>query len=187
MRRAKKGQFLVEMMISLGLVGLILTVATALMTSASRSMDRTSAQVDVDIWAAVGMQRMMDDLREAKRVQVVSPVDMLIYYPVKANGQYNRMQEDTVNTIEYYRSDEDGTASTSGSALWRKPAGETGAPVLRRPLTSIDSDARPRVVTLSFSSSSPRSVAITLQLSRGSAAGTATCNLTHRAVFLRNY
>src|SRR5262245_6945954 len=187
MRKAKKGHLLVEMSITLGLVGMIIMASTALMSSASRSMDRTSAQVDVDSWGTIGIQRMMEDLREAKRVQIVSPTDLIIYYPVKVNGQYDRTEEDTVNTIEYYRSNDSGTASTTGNALWRRPAGQTGAAVMRRPTSSSNPDSRPRVVALAFTSNNPSSVDITLQVSRGSAAGTATCNLTHRAIFLRNF
>jgi type II secretory pathway pseudopilin PulG len=187
MRRAKNGHVLIEMVVTLVLVGLIVTAATALMSSSSRSMDRTSAQVDVDTWATIGIQHMMDDLREAKRVEIVSATDLLIYYPVRVSGVYDRTQEDTVNTIEYYRSDDSGNASTTGNSLWRKPAGTAGVAIMRRPITSTDADARARVVNLSFTSNNPSSVDITLQVSKGSIAGTATCNLTHRAIFLRNY
>jgi len=175
------------MVVTLGLVVLVVTASTALMSSSARSFDRTSAQVDVDTWATIGIQRMMEDLREAKRVQIVSATDLLIYYPVKVNGQYNRSQEDSANPIEYYRSDDSGNASSTGNSLWRKPAGTAGAAIMRRPMTSTDADARPRVVNLAFTSNNPSSVDITLRVSKNSVAGTASCNLTHRAIFLRNY
>src|SRR6478736_6770112 len=98
MRHAKKGHLLVEIVVTLGLVVVVVTASLALISSSARSMDRTSAQVDVDTSATLGIQHMMDDLREAKRVAIVSATDMLIYYPVKVNGQYDRLQEDAVNT-----------------------------------------------------------------------------------------
>jgi hypothetical protein len=175
------------MVITLGLVGMVVTASTALISSAARSVDRTSAQVDVDTWGTIGIQRMMDDLREAKRVEIVSSTHLRIYYPVKVNGVYDRTEEDTVNTIDYYRADDDGTASSTGYSLWRLPAGTSGAAIMRRPISSSDPDAWPRVVGLTFASTNPSSVDISLQVSKGSVAGTSTCNLTHRAIFLRNY
>ena len=72
MRRFRKGHTIVEMSVTLGVVGLIITAAAGLMSAASRSMDRTGAQLDADTSATLGLQQMMLDIREAKRVQVLS-------------------------------------------------------------------------------------------------------------------
>jgi hypothetical protein len=195
MRRAKKGHFLVEMIVSMGVVSLLITASMALISTGSRSLDRTGAQVDVDAWATIGIQQMMEDLREAKRVEIVSAGHLRVFYPLvvqsSADGvplEYDRQQEDPDRIIEFYRASHDGTASTTGATVWRLEGG-AGRSILQRPGSgdSFTAEHNPYVTNLVFESNNPSSVDVTLAVGMNSVTGLATCSLTHRAIFLRNY
>jgi hypothetical protein len=174
--KARPGFTYIEAMISLAIMSFVITGAAMMSTSAGRSFDRTAAQLDADRGASYSVQRMMMDLEEAKQVTVVSATFLRVFFPrVAADGTYIRSALDSVNFIEYYRGTAAGVASASGTCLVRKPAGGTA-----RVVTS-------GVTNVQFASTNPSSVDITLATLRPSFVGNATCDMLHRAIFLRNY
>src|SRR5947209_13659594 len=122
--KKRRGFSLLEVMISLSILTMVLTGSAMLTVGAGRSFDLTQAQLDTSQNASQGVQHMMLDLEEAKQVTVLSTTSLRVYFPqVDANGNYIRSALDSVNTVDYFRGNSDGSASTSGTCLVRQPAG----------------------------------------------------------------
>ena len=62
---------MLEAALALSTMSLVLTGAIMLSVSGGRSFDRSSAQLDADRQASSSVQRMMQDLEEAKQVTVL--------------------------------------------------------------------------------------------------------------------
>jgi type II secretory pathway pseudopilin PulG len=166
----------VETMIAVTVLALIVTGITQLSISLTRSYENTSSQLEVDQIAGLAIQRMTRDLQEAKEVEIINPTSMRVYYPeVTPDGTYNRNVRDDLNTVEYFRGDENGSPDPAGDALLRVFAG--GDP---RVVCS-------GVVELNFESSNPSSVDVTIHVSRRGAYRSVETQMIHRAIFLRNY
>lgn len=174
--KTRSGFTLVEVLISLSILTLVLSVAASLTVTAGRSFDLTGAQLSASQNASIGVQNMNQDLREAMQVTIASTTDMLVYYPqVAADGTYIHGALDSTDYVEYYRGWSNGTANAGGDSLLRKRAGGT-AQVICSGVTNVQ-----------FSSSNPSSVDITLDTQHYTEVSSATCNMVHRAIFLRNY
>jgi prepilin-type N-terminal cleavage/methylation domain-containing protein len=174
--KKRRGFSLVEVLISLSILSMVLTGSAMLTISAGRSFDLTSAQLDAGQSASQAVQHMMLDLEEAKQVTVSSTTSLRVFFPqVDASGNYIRSALDTVNTVDYFRGNSDGTANTAGTCLVRQPAGGT-ARVVGKGVTNVQ-----------FTSTNPSSVDITLDTQRSTYISSAQCNMVHLAIFLRNY
>lgn len=174
--KRKRGFSLLESVLASVVLGLVLAGAAGLSVNVIRSFNWTSSQLDADQNASKAVQRVMRDLEPAKQVTVLSPTSIRVYYPtVNADGTYNRQNLDSVNTVDYYRSDANGNANTNGGYLYRKPALSSGRVVCKY------------VTELTFASNGPASLDITLSTRRtGQGAADTKCEMEHRAIFLRN-
>lgn len=170
----RRGSSLIEVTF-VALFAVIIVAGAMLMTiGVGKSYNRTTAQLQVDQSASRAIQRITRDLQEAKDFQILAPSRIRIYYPVSSGGSYNRRITDTVNTIEYYRGDRNGTINASGGYLIRNLAGSP------RPVAE-------GVDLLEFSSDSPSSVIVDTRFRRTVNASSFTCSMTHRAILMRNY
>ncbi len=172
----RRGFTLVEMTVVTVIMAMIIVGTATLFSGTIRSFTHTRNQYDSDMSASIALQIVNRDLQEAKQVAILSSTRIRVFYPkLEADGTYNRTVLDDVNTVDFYRGDEDGTANVSGKCLVRKPAvGE---------LRPICED----VIFLEFISISPSSVDISLRTERKTDTVVMQTNMIHRAIFLRNY
>jgi hypothetical protein len=194
--RSRPGFTVLEVMVAAGIFMMIFAGGYTLLDTSLKSFRRTRAQTNSDVDAAVlSMQRMVDEVREAKTVTVLNPGPtsgsrmQLIYPLLGADGHYDRMIADPASLVEYYQSDSTGAYGQTGTWLWRKVLGGTPACVCRN------------IESLVFTSDSPHTVRITVRATHALFApdagsvttdGTHPENYTHtdlvqRVVFLRNY
>ncbi len=175
--KRRAGFTLVEVTIAAGILLMVLTGATLLMSTAARGLDRTSALLDADRAASQAVQHMMLDLEEAKQVTVLSSTSMRVYFPqVDSSGRYIRSALDTVNTIDYFLGTANLTASSTGTYLVRSPAGGTARAICSG------------VTFVQFTSTNPSSVDIQLRTQRTTPLyQSVERDMIHRAIFLRNY
>lgn len=158
------------------LMAVVLIGATSLVTATLRSFAYTSNQFDSDMSASLALQIVSRDLQEAKKVEILSPTSIRVFYPlVTPEGTFDRREIDLVNTVEFYRGNLDGTPNPSGDCLLRAEAnGDT------RPICKMVTD-------LEFTSISPSSVDISIQTRTGAGTNERSTRMLHRAIFLRNY
>lgn len=167
---------LVETLTAAGVISLASIGMVSLLATSARSLGNTADQYEADTSASLAMQLVNRDLQEAKQVQVLSPTAIRVFYPkLEADGTYNRTVLDTVNTIDFFRGNKDGTANSTGGYVVRKPA--TGG--TRTICKNVD--------FLQFVSISPSSVDISLRTLKKQGGWTRRCDMIHRAIFLRNY
>jgi len=173
-RNKRRGGTLVETTFVAMFTVIIVAGAMLMTIGVGKSFNRTSAQHQVDQGASQAIQRITRDLQEAKDFQIITSSRIRIFYPVSAGGTYNRRITDTVNTIEYYRGNENGSVNPNGNFLVRNVAGAA------RPVAE-------GVEFLEFSSDSPSSVIVDTRFEQTVNDHTFDCSMTHRAILMRNY
>ncbi|MEN6372341.1 MAG: prepilin-type N-terminal cleavage/methylation domain-containing protein [Armatimonadota bacterium] len=173
----QNGHTLIELLVAMSITGLICAGAFAMMISSMSCFDGTSTQTYTDIDAVMAMQMIVNDVREAKSINIIANGKRLrVIFPVKlSEGYYDRHQADMANQIDYYLSDETGVPGHSGNWLWRGKNNNNRTPLKRN------------VNSLEFEQDTSRSVKITVTTLENSASGPKTTSLTQRVVYLRNY
>jgi len=172
----QRGFTLVEMMFVSVLMAMVLVGATSLVTATLRSFAYTSNQFDSDMSASLALQIVSRDLQEAKKVEILSPTSIRVFYPlVTPEGAYDRREIDLVNTVEFYRGDLDGAPNPAGNCLVRAEANGDTRPICKA------------VTNLEFTSLGPSSVDISVETATGAGTNVRTTKMLHRAIFLRNY
>ena len=165
-----------ELVVATGIATLVCFIVSGVWISAIWSYDRTNSQTIADTDAALAMQEMIADVREAKSVQVVTSDHLRIVFPMKnPDGTYNRTVPDTSNPVDYILSDSSGVVGRTGTWLWREPTNGISRAISRK------------VGSLVFESDTPKSVAITVSTRNNYTRGQAQTSLTERVVYLRNY
>jgi len=174
--RNRRGFTVTEVLVAVFVTALLLTCTLSMLVAALRSCDGDLAQVNTDTNAVTAMQFMVNDVREAKSVGILSSGKQLcITFPVTtAEGYYDRTQPDTVHQVNYYLSDSTGIIGRTGTYLWRSKDAN-----LRHIRNDVDS--------LLFESDTARSIKITIKTKDSVFGGTKQTELTQRVVYLRNY
>ncbi len=172
----RRGMSLVELLMVTLLMGAVFTGMMNLIVGLGRSYDRTNTQLLADQGAARGIQSIAQDLQEAKVVTVLSPTWIRIYFPiVTTDGSYNRKITDTVNFVEFFRGNKNGTRNDAGSCLVRAPAVGGTRAVLTEGLYSLD-----------FDNTNPSLVDVDLRVRKTLASKNYECTMNHRAILMRN-
>lgn len=156
---------------------LIAAGGMAMMVSSMTCFDNTSMQTYTASDAVIAMQRIVNDVREAKSVSIFgSGSGLRISFPKRTtDGYYDRYQSDAANQMDYYLSDRTGVFGMSGNWLWRCRI--NGNPELvKRDIASV-----------AYEQDTTRSIKITLIAENHAASGPKRTNLTQRVVYLRNY
>jgi type II secretory pathway pseudopilin PulG len=175
-RSRRRGFTLVETLMAVGFMAFVIMGAVQLTLGVGRSFHKTTAQIDVDMNASAAVQWMNRDLQEAKQVDITTETHLVVRYPViQPDGSYNRAILDPNRIVEYYRGDANGTKNPQGDYLLRSATGEATRPVCRN------------VSFVHFESWNPSSVDISLTSYAGDRFQSATTEMIHRAIFLRNY
>ncbi len=175
--RNNKGITLTEVMISVGLFGFIAACTMGMLITATKTADGASTKAFTDADAVIAMNRIVDDVREAKSVSIpTNGAYLTIVFPVKntSTGYYDRHIADAAHQICYYLSDKTGTQGKIGTWLWRSKDSTTQ--IIKRNVTG-----------LYFEQDTARSVKITVTAKGSSADGDKETELTQRVVYLRNY
>ncbi len=172
----QSGFSLVETLLTVTVITFVITASAQLTMNVGRSYERTSLQLDVDQSASRAVQWMTRDLQEAKQVVILSPTHLRVFYPqLEADGTYNRALLNAASPLDYYRGDANANPDPNGNTLVRSPTGEPPRIVSRG------------VIDVEFVSSNPSSVDITVRVNQSNHVRTASCEMIHRAIFLRNY
>ncbi len=174
--KSQKGITMVDMLVAVSITALILVPTASMLVGALRCYDGELAKIDTDTGAVLAMQRIVNDVREAKSVSMLSDGHQLrIIKPmVTADGYYDRSQPDTAHPIDYYLSGVSGTLGAAGSNLWRAQDGV---------LTLV----KRGVNSLTFEYDTARSIKITVVARQYVSRGHRETELTQRVVYLRNY
>jgi hypothetical protein len=126
----------------------------------------------VSLDVSQSLQWLARDLQQAKDVTVVQTYHLRIFFPQRnADGSFTRSVTDTVNTVDYFRANAAGAASSTGTFMIRRAANQTA----RRLCTGVN--------RLEFESDSAGSVNVSM-----AAAGShgSRFEMIHRAIFMRN-
>lgn len=174
--KRKRGIGLIELTMMLSFVLACVLAATSMTVGVGKSWERTSTQLKVDQTASKGIQWITEDMQEAKSFQILSSSWIRVYYPVvDANGNFNRKVTDTVNYVEYYRGNSNGSRSDSGTCLVRWKVGSNARAVCKD------------VILVNFESESPSALSVDLQVRTSFGGDYFTCAMNHRAILMRNY
>jgi prepilin-type N-terminal cleavage/methylation domain-containing protein len=176
-RDRRSGYTLIEVLLVLGIMGIIAAGAMALMVSSTSCFDTTTTEAFTDADAVIAMQMIVNDVREAKSISIIGGGTRLrVVFPKRtAEGYYDRHEADMTNQVDYYLSDSTGVPGQPGTWLWR------GKDDGSRKLLKKD------VWALEFEQDTSRSVKITVTARNESANGPKETELTQRVVYLRNY
>lgn len=182
----RRGYTLIEVLMVMGIMGLIAAGAMAIMLSSVACFDNTSAETFTGADAVLAMQMITSDVREAKdfkilangrRLRVIPPERL---YPEWASnlGYYDCHKADMVNQIDYYTSDETGVPGHSGTWLWKGKNNGNRQVLLKKNVTDIFFEQDENCYG---------SVKITITTRNDASGGPKQTQLTNRVVYLRNY
>lgn len=172
-----KGNSLIEILVVAGVMMLIMISCMSMLVYSMRSFEGTTMQVYSDMDATLAMQKIVNDIREAKSYTFLANGKQLqLTYPAKfPQGYYNRKEADTTDQIDYYLSDKHGNAGTKGKKLWRKKSNGSKAPI-------ADNIADIQFVE----DTKTRSIQVTVDAENQGSGSAKTTQLTQRVVYLRN-
>lgn len=171
LRKIRRGLTLPETMVASAIAVLTITGTATVLTTAGVMFEKTTRQGETDSRAASGMDYILNDVREAKEVEVVTPSRFRIYYPaLRPDGRYDRFETDFAHYTEYLQADAAGVPEMNGEYLWRRNESGEGR-ILAQGLKQ-----------LRVNSGNARSLKVTLHLEKGKGA----TRLTERVLYLRN-
>lgn len=175
---SRRGFTVLELMLSTAIMLVVFGCTAAMLVATMRCYDSETAQNDADMDAVLAMQLIVNDVREAKNVNILASGRRLrVIFPITTSeGYYDRSQADTAHQIDYYLSDETGTPGRDGTILWR------GKDNGRRPVKR-DVDA----LEFEYDDETRKSIRITVRTRVNTSQGSKTTELTQRVVYLRNY
>jgi hypothetical protein len=176
MLRNRRGITLVDTLVAISITAVILLPTASMVVASLRCYNSELAKIDTDTSAVLALQKIVNDVREAKSVSMLSSGQQLrIIKPVvTADGYYDRSQPDSTHPIDYYLSGTSGTLGATGTNLWRAQNG-----ALRLVKKGVNS--------LAFEYDTARSIKITVVTRQPVARGYRETELTQRVVYLRNY
>ena len=174
--RRPRGYTLIESLIAAGITLVALVCLGSTINMAGRMEQQVSLQSDASEGAALAMEHLVQDVREAKEVQFPTASRVRIYYPaVAADGRYDRFVTDYNTWVEYARTDVAGNPNAGGIYLWRS----TNASVGRRVCTNVNS--------FQGSAFSNDSIQVSIGVSKTSGRYAQSTRLNQRVIFLRNF
>jgi hypothetical protein len=162
-------------MIFTSVLMIVFAGAASMLIVVARGRVKSQLAVNTGSNSATAMNSISLDLREAADVSMPSAYQLRIYFPaLDANGYYDKFKIDTASYIEYSRANSGGTASATGSYLWRKNQAGAGRPVCS--LVSAFTTSRPN----------RKEVLVTLGMAESIGSINTTVSSNQRLVYLRN-
>jgi hypothetical protein len=174
--KSRRGITIAEMMIAASLLVVSISGTVSIVGMAGRAEVAIRLQSDVDRGCTTAMQRIIQDVREAKEVQVLAPHQFRIFYPVRRpEGYYDRSQTNFDAYVEYVRADASGAPDAQGGFLRRKTnagASEVVAKDVEAMLVRTDTG---------------ESVRVALTLGKTERQKSYEAKLDERVIYLRNH
>lgn len=128
--RNQRGYSILESIVVMMAFAIVFASTCSMMVQSVRCFDIKSNQSYMDLDAAMGINRIIADVRTAKTMAIqTGGTSLLLNYPVvvhptSGTDYYNRKIQDTGNTVLYYLSDITGSTTKTGSYLWRTTNGK---------------------------------------------------------------
>lgn len=183
MKPSRHGFTLLEVVIVSGIMVFMLASIGAMCISSMRSYDRATTRTFTDTDAATALQRIVSDVREARRIKLLADGNkprLRIIMPKVEDGHeyYDRYKDDTAHQYDYYLSDSTGVPGHDGTWMWRGKSND------RRVVAK-------NVSALEFETDSDQNyqnyVKITVIVQQQTPTGLRETKLTQRVVYLRNF
>jgi prepilin-type N-terminal cleavage/methylation domain-containing protein len=172
----RRGMSMVEILVALSIAAMAVLGTTSLLISDITGVNRVTVNLTNSEGAATAMRSLNATVEEAKTVNVPSPTEIDVFYPMRdANGAYQRAILDPNSRVRYYLGSVANGPDPKSTKLILE--GNDGR---RRVLCS-------NVKQLVFSLPQPYSLAITLQTAQSGRQYSATSSFVSRDITLRNY
>jgi hypothetical protein len=167
---------LIEVTVATTILLLVLGGVLGTLSTAARLEQGILLQQGTDKEATVAMSRMIKDVREAKRVDVIRPYQFRIYYPVvRPGGNYDRFVVDESAYVQYARTDARGLVTANGDHLWKNTESTTGAAVAAN------------ITGLNVALQGKNAVRLTVRVQKSGKVRSGDTKLSERVLYLRNY
>ncbi|MCC2671963.1 MAG: hypothetical protein K0Q72_4434 [Armatimonadetes bacterium] len=176
LRTNRRAFTLIEVGVSSFILVLVLSGVLGIMNTAARLEQSVLLQQGTDSQAALAMNRMVNDIREAKRVEVVNAYQFRIYYPVvRADGNYDRFVTDTAHYVQYARTTATGQVNASGGYLWKSTDLLAGSRIAKD------------LTNLTVSLQGNNAIRLSLRIQKSGVNRSGDTQLNERVLYLRNY
>lgn len=176
LRTSRRGYTVFEVSIAASILLMIATGTLGVLSTAARLEQSVVLQRDTDQQAVEAMSWMVTDIREAKRVEAVTPTQFRIYFPIlRSDGHYDRYVTDEDHYIQYALTDSAGRLNANGGYLWRKTE-------------SLDGSAVAKTITsLSCVLQGKNAIRLSVRSQKSGRSRSGDTLLNERVLYLRNY
>jgi hypothetical protein len=155
---------------------LIATGTLTILNTAARLEQAVVLQRDTDQQAVEAMSWMVTDIREAKRVDIISATQFRIFYPIlRSDGHYDRYVTDEAHYIQYALTTSTGTLNPSGGYLWRKTESDSGKAVAKT------------ITAMTCALQGKNALRLTVRSQKSGRNRSGDTQLNERVLYLRNY
>lgn len=176
LRTTRRGMSMMEVAVASTILVLVMGGVLGTLTTAGRLEQGILLQQDTDREATLAMSRMIKDVREAKRVDVIQPYQFRIFYPVvRPDGNYDRFVTNESSYVQYARTDYRGQISSTGSYLWKRTD------------TTVGSAVAENITALAVSLQGKNAVRLTVRVQKAGKVRSGDTQLNERVLYLRNY
>jgi hypothetical protein len=176
LRTSRRGYTVFEVSIAASLLLMIATGTLGVLSTAARLEQAVVLQRDTDQQAVEAMNWMITDIREAKRVDVISATQFRVYFPiVRADGHYDRYVTDENHYIQYALTDVSGRLNAAGGHLWRSTDALAGNSVAKT------------ITTMSCSLQGKNALRLSVRAQKSGRNRSGDTQLNERVLYLRNY
>jgi hypothetical protein len=174
-RTTKRGATLTEVLVVSAITVITLSSLASIMSFAGQVEQVTEMHSDTNRHASMAMQHVLQDVREAKEVEVLAEHRFRIYYPIiRSDGHYDRFRTDYTVYVEYAQTDAAGQPNPEGGYLWRRTQADTGEAVARN------------VKLMRVTPNSDNSIRISLHVEKTARRSRSETRLDERVIYMRN-
>lgn len=176
LRTNRRGYSILEVTIAASILLLIATGTLGVLNTAARLEQAVVLQRDTDQEAVKAMTWMINDIREAKRVDAITATQFRIFFPtLRSDGHYDRYVTDENHYIQYALTDKNGKLSPTGGYLWRGTESQSGKAVAKT------------ITSLSCTLQGKNALRLTVRSQKSGRGRQGDTQLNERVLYLRNY
>jgi len=186
--RNRRGFTLIEVSFSIAALAVVLITVASMMIGSLRCYRREEDQTRTDMNAVMAMQRIVNDVREARQVTAATN-QLTVTPPLKVDRSpkqnvddyyYDRTKLDTASQVTYYLSNTGGTIGATGTYLWRLQNGRTY--IVAKSISDLECVYFP-----DDTDPNSKAVKITIHADPDATSKATQTRLTERVVYMRNY
>ena len=176
LRTNRRGYTVFEVSVAASILLLIATGTLSVLSTAARLEQAVVLQRDTDQQAVEAMSWMVNDIREAKRVDVITASQFRIYYPLlRGDGHYDRYVTDEDHYTQYALTDSSGHLNANGGHLWRSTDTQAGKSIARS------------ITRLSCVLQGKNAIRLSVRSQKSGRGRAGDTLLNERVLYLRNY